>query len=88
MVCQLPIEPLCCQYPEQESNLQTLGDQPSVGARAEPLCPLAYLGIKWSRMELNHRFLDVSQASLPLDHGTELKDEVRMMNDETAFDPR
>ncbi len=27
---------------------------------------------KWSRMELNHRFLDVSQASLPLDHGTVL----------------
>jgi hypothetical protein len=26
--------------------------------------------VKSSRMELNHRFLDVSQASLPLDHGT------------------
>ncbi len=29
--------------------------------------------LQWSRMELNHRFLDVSQASLPLDHGTDAK---------------
>ena len=33
------------KYPEQESNLQTLGDQPAVGARTKSLCRLAYLGI-------------------------------------------
>ena len=41
-----------CRYPEQDSNLQTSGDQRRpccarcpVGARAGPLCQLAYLGI-------------------------------------------
>lgn len=32
--------------------------------------PIGVPGRKWSRMELNHRFLGVGQASWPLDHGT------------------
>ena len=32
VVCQLPTEPLSRQYPEQESNLQTLGFKPSRSA--------------------------------------------------------
>ncbi len=32
--------------------------------------PVGVSGREWSRMESNHRFLDVSQASSPLDHGT------------------
>ena len=31
------------------------------------------LPAQWSRMESNHRFLGVDQASLPLDHGTDLR---------------
>ena len=53
------------QYPEQESNLQTLGFKPSRSAGWR-----IWACLQWSRMESNHRFLDVTQASSPLDHGT------------------
>ena len=72
MVCQLPTEPLSCQYPEQDSNLQTLADQrcASVPEPSRSAGWRIWACRQWSRMESNHRFLDVTQASSPLDHGT------------------
>ena len=50
--------------PRRESNPQTFGFQPSRSA------DVWRTWAKWSRTELNHRFLGVDQVSLPLDHGT------------------
>ena len=58
---------LSLQYPEQESNLQTLGFKPSRSAGWR-----IWACRQWSRMESNHRFLHVTQVSSPLDHGTVL----------------
>ena len=71
--CFLPSR-LVDQYPEQESNLQTLADQrcASVPGPSRSAGWRIWACRQWSRMESNHRFLDVTQVSLPLDHGTAL----------------
>ena len=68
----MPTEPLSCQYPEQDSNLQTLADQrcASVPEPSRSAGWRIWACRQWSRMESNHRFLGVNQVSLPLDHGT------------------
>ncbi len=60
------------QYPEQESNLQTLADQrcASVPEPSRSAGWRIWECRQWSRMESNHRFLNVTQVSSPLDHGT------------------
>ena len=62
---------MCLLCPKQESNLQSLGDHGyRRGARAEPLCQLAYQGASSPGRTSAAASLGVGQESLPLDHGT------------------
>ncbi len=54
---------------------------------ALPVGVSGHIEPKWSRMELNHRFLDVSQASLPLDHGTEWRIKIRVKHAPKDLNP-